>query len=87
MNRYSFTIAGRTCERITKNAARKLYDSNKPVYFCPCKLRPGEPWNPELLIEKSRTDGATFAYMINSATFYNCTSETGRYLAFYAPID
>lgn len=27
--------------------------------------------------------GATFDQLANAATYYNCTPETGRYLAFY----
>ena len=77
MKRY--TIDG--LERISKATARKLYNQGIPVYACPCKLRPGGPWSPEVMFPTDA--GRTFDQLVNAATFYNCTPETGKYLAFY----
>lgn len=74
-----YTIDG--LERISKATARKLYNQGIPVYACPCKLRPGRPWSPEVMFPTDT--GRTFDQLVNAATFYNCTPETGKYLAFY----
>ena len=74
-----YTIDG--LERISKATARKLYNQGIPVYACPCKLRPGGPWSPEVMFPTDA--GRTFDQLVNAATFYNCTPETGKYLAFY----
>ncbi|HEY6565143.1 MAG TPA: hypothetical protein VIY86_11635 [Pirellulaceae bacterium] len=37
-------------KRITKAAARKLFNAGKPIYLCPHKMRPGFPWNMAALI-------------------------------------
>lgn len=78
MNRY--TING--LERVTKARARHLFAANiTPIFACPCKLRPGGPWSPEIMLPTDT--GRTFDQLANAATFYNCTPETGRYLAYY----
>ena len=67
--------------RITKAAARKIYNGGGTVYFCPVNLRPGSPWNPE--IAASAQQGCTFEQAENSVLYCNRTPETGKYLAFY----
>lgn len=74
------TINGFT--RVSKSRARDLYDAGSPVYFVPCKMRPGAPWNPETQILKARTQ-CGFQDVINSATYYLCGGAAGRYLAYY----
>ena len=70
--------------RISKAAARKLYDAGQAVYFCACNLRPGWPYNPECRVQLALTDPETFDNIVNAFTFYNCTgAETGKYPAFY----
>lgn len=32
-------------KRITKRQAQKAFSNGQIVYFCPCKMRPGFPWN------------------------------------------
>ena len=79
MNRY--TVNGFT--RISKAQARKLWTANAtPVYACPCNLRPGGPWSPE--VQLPTDSGATWERLTNAATYYNCTTaETGRRLVYY----
>jgi hypothetical protein len=36
--------------KITKAAAKKRFAANQPVYLCPCKMRPGGPFNSACLI-------------------------------------
>lgn len=72
--------------RITKAAAKKVYLSGDNIALCPVNLRPGSPYNFEIVINISNnTDGRSFDDILNAFTFYNCNlSETGRYTAFYA---
>ena len=79
MNRY--TINGYT--RIGKALARRLFSANAtPIFACPCNLRPGAPWSPEVMLPTDT--GRTFDQLANAATYYKCTGrETGRYLSYY----
>jgi hypothetical protein len=39
--------------RITKRQAMARFNKGLPFYLCPCKLRPGWPWNFAILIANS----------------------------------
>lgn len=71
--------------RVSKRAAIKLLESGKQIAVCPVKLRPGFPWAPECYVDKARleSEDTTLQSFLNSVSFYNCTYETGYYLAFY----
>lgn len=78
MTRY--TVSG--LERISKAQARRIFTADAtPVYACPCKLRPGDPWRPEVMLPTDT--GSTFDQLAAAATYYNCNPAAGRYLAFY----
>ena len=79
MKRY--TIDG--LERISKATARKLYNQGIPVYACPCKLRPGRPWNPEVQYPFPPDPGATFDALDSAATYYKCGADAGNRLTYY----
>lgn len=81
--------------RISKTAARKLW-GKRDMSFCPCNLRPGFPWRPNIdvfakeIAEKQNSQWeherkqSAFDYVVNNFEFYNCVSnETGRYTTFY----
>ena len=68
-------------KRITKQAAERLYKAGQPVLFCPVNLRPGGMWGNGCIIAKK--EGRTFEQDVNEFEFYNCSSETGNYTAFY----
>lgn len=75
MNKYSFTNNGKMWERITKKQARAAYNNGLTVLFCPVNMRPFTPWHLEIDVNKN-FEG------------YNCTgNETGRYTAFYIPVE
>ena len=76
----AIAIGGYT--RISKRAARKLYDANKPVHICVCKYRPNNMWMPAVEIRHYK-DEASFDSYVNSYEHYNCNYETGYYAAFY----
>lgn len=82
-----FYSAGITYKRITKAAARKLYEAGKNIVLCPCNLRPFSFWHPEIETNKEQSVEASFYKLVNEFEFYNCTnSETGKYTNFYTAI-
>ena len=90
MNKYTFEKDGKIYYRISKAAARGYYETGVEIYACPCKLRPGGPWHPEVYICRKMASpyASTFDKTIAYVTEMNCiNSETGRYLAYYAKED
>ena len=71
--------------RISKAAARRLYEAGGDLYFCPVNLNPENPWG---LLYWPGNRETSFENHVNLFEVYNCTSsETGRYTAFYIPRD
>lgn len=69
--------------RITKAAARKLYESGAEIFLAPCKMSPVSPWGNAIACLKERHE-CTFESLVNAFEYYNCnSSETGLYTAFY----
>lgn len=90
MNKYTFEKDGKTYCRISKAAAREYYETGVEIYACPCKLRPGGPWHPEVYIcrEMAFPYAGTFDKVTAYVAGINCiNSETGRYLAYYVAQD
>lgn len=86
MRKYTYTKNGFTFERIDKKTAQRAYNNGLAIVVCPCNLRPGAPWFPEIVT--SNKDGRTFQEMLNAFIFYNIRDkETGRYPAFYIPVE
>ena len=72
--------------RISKAAARKLWENNSNFIIVPCKLSPYGLGALDTSCDLSTEDidnRRSFDKLINEFTFYNCNSETGRYPAFY----
>ena len=67
--------------RITKQTAERLYKIGQPVLFCPVKLIPGGAWGNGCIVTKQ--EGRTFEQVLNAFEYYNCSSSTGYYTAFY----
>ena len=36
--------------RITKREAKKRFFADQAIFFCPCKMKPGFPWNQACLV-------------------------------------
>ncbi len=53
-----------TFKRVTKREAQKRFNENKGVYLCPCKMRPGYPWNIAVQVFGK-------AYLENAETYRN----------------
>ncbi len=87
MNNYTFTSNnGVRYTRISKPAARKIYDNGGAVYVCPVKCSPvNEFWQTGTIIDNPAADpDRAFDKVINAFEFYNCGyNELGRYAAFY----
>ncbi len=66
--------------RVDKRQARKIYENNGELYLLPCNMNPENSWG--MLLGPVNT-WEPFDSMVNAATYYNCDSERGRYLAFY----
>ena len=75
-------------ERVDKKTARRAYNNNLTVIFCPVNLSPFSPWGLDMPMNKENynCNGIEFEKLINEFEFYNCNSETGRYTAFYIPV-
>ena len=83
MRNYTYTTAdGLHMTRVSRRTARRLHLQGLEICAAPCNLRPDSPWGTSFTLEPSED----FERFENSATWYNCAnSETGRYLAWYAP--
>lgn len=76
-------------KRISKAAAKKLYDNGGTVYVCPINMDPTNPyWSMAAEINKQDLEGLDFNKMINQYTYYNCiNNQTGLYPAFYVEVN
>ena len=71
----------RTYTRISKTAAKKMFESGREILLRPMHLRPGEPYHPECAIKKGEQDFDAYIAMFKFHTANN--RETGFYPAFY----
>jgi hypothetical protein len=75
-----YAIKTKHYTRISKAAARKAYAAGESVYMCPVFMNPDSPI---FVPFRPVNDGTKFDFWVNACTYYNCNSETGKYLAFY----
>lgn len=79
---YKYQFNGLT--RIDKRQARREYNNGNDVLFIPCKLNPMSMcgfgiWENKHLCGQHDN----FDRLCDWFTWYNCTNETGKYIAFY----
>ncbi len=93
----TFRDGDNTLKRISKAKARKLWGNSRyDISLCPCNLRPGMPWRPNIDVfgaeiakhlasqYEHEQKAASFDTYVNNFEWYNCSdSETGMYTAFY----
>lgn len=74
--------------RISKAAARNIYNNGGTIYVCPINMNPIHPhWNMTAKINKQDLDGLDFNKVINQYTYYNCiNNQVGLYTAFYVEV-
>ena len=72
-------------ERVTKAKAKQLYNNGFSVLFIPCNLNPECEFCNFGIWQNIYLWGQyeSFEKLENAFTFYNCTTETGKYIAFY----
>lgn len=69
--------------RVSKAAARKMWDAGRPVVFCPVKLYPFGGFRPSCMLQKS-DERPDFDTAVQDFVWYNCQlNETGFYPAYY----
>ena len=93
MNDFVIHDGKTTFTRISKVAARKIFNEGRPITLCPVKLRPGYPFAPHCRVFPDLKNcgfagldslNQLFDRYVNEFTFYNCNiNETGYYPAFY----
>ena len=79
-------------KRISKKAARKLYNEGKTIRLCPVKIHPCNEYYP-MSFDMNKDDKfdvepfdweLEFDTRVNRFEYYNCQyNELGRYAAFY----
>ena len=81
--------------RVSKPTARKFYEDGRVIYICPCLLKPGGAWRPEVAIVKGdlstikedasfySTTVRGFDKIVDEFMYYNCRGGSGRYPSFY----
>lgn len=59
--------------RISKTAARKLYNDKKEFYATGSNLRPGSPWFPEALLGSRHNYDSQYSFdtVVDSFQYYN----------------
>lgn len=95
MNRYAFVdnVTKTKHVRVDRRVARRLWRAGNDIIICACNMRPDSIWRPyaHVLHESAENwfDTGVFADFLDyyETTFaaYNCSHETGYYLAYYVP--
>ena len=71
-------------KRISKATARKMWNNGENFIMVPCKLSPKGLSACFTRCDLSNEwERSSFDALVNEFTFYNCTRETGPYVAFY----
>lgn len=65
--------------RISKSAARDLYEHGEEIYLCACKMDPD--WS--AILYSKQLENATFGEIVNGFTGMFCSARRGTYPAYY----
>lgn len=68
-------------KKITKQAARKLFNKGANIYILASKMNPNNVWMPPFMINNSNE--SELDKILNSYSYYNCNQETGNGINFY----
>ncbi len=83
MNKHKFYDGDVAHNRVSKTAARKLWEGGRPIVFCPVKLAPFGSFRPSCMLQKGE-ERPDFDAAVRDFVWYNCQMrETGYYPAFY----
>lgn len=72
----------RNYKRISKKAARRLFDEGVEIKMAPCKVNIENEFFNFYFDINNKSEGS-FDTLVNMCTYYNCNSELGYYLAYY----
>jgi len=88
MQKRSYNKNGFEFIRIDKKKAKRAYNNNLTVIFCPVNLSPFSPWGLDMPMNKENLNCnyISFDKLLNEFEYYNCNNETGKYTAFYIPV-
>lgn len=89
----SVNYFGEEITRVNKVKARTYWEDCKTVYVLPCKMNPDNMWGMAgLLLPEEEEEGmfffrpSDFDKLVNEYEHYYCTTETGKYAAFYVRV-
>lgn len=74
-------VDGRTACRVTKQEAKKLYNSGEDIVIAPSKVNLSSPWGLYSIVNNANDMG--FDIVTAHFEHYNCNNETGNRLSFY----
>jgi hypothetical protein len=83
MRKENYIYNGEYIERITRAAAKKLYNAGGRVYAAPVNLNLYSPWAYVSELKKTDDPGRTFESIENAMIYYNCNPETGSYIKYF----
>ena len=85
MLKYEFSQDGFHFVRVSKKVAKAAYNNGLDMIICPCNLRPNGMWHNGVRLQNNNIP---FTAKVNEFIFFTChNSETGRYPAFYLPVN
>lgn len=75
-----------TLSQVQKRTAKKMYDSGETVYMQSSNFHPFGIWSKAHAIIKTKSNDESFDSLVHNFEYYNCGSESGRYVIFYEKI-
>lgn len=78
-----------TVKQVSKRTARKLWEEGKEIYFHPSNMWFDNMWQHPMPASKDGYSfaGHTFDQVCDSFYYYNCNSESGKYIHFFIKED
>lgn len=75
---------GKVFHQVTKRVAAKLFDAGRTILALPSNVRPNNPWLSPCPFNKDHFVEDNFKSACESFAYYNCNSEFGNYIHFFA---
>lgn len=75
------------CKQVNKITAKKLYEKGVKIWLHPCNLTLNNVWQVPYHFQKSETNTECFDRLVNSFRYYNCDSQRGKRIIFFAECD
>lgn len=78
---------GKVFHQVTKRVAAKLFDAGHTILALPSNVIPNSAWASPCPFNKGQFIEDNFAAACDSFAYYNCNSEFGNYIHFFAPTE